>query len=127
MSVPFNPKQGPILLEAEVTGPARSLTLELILDTGATGSLLSEAVVLALGYDLSAVTNRAAMTTGSGLISVPRVTLTRMTALGSHRFGFPVLVYTLPSATSVSGLLGLDFLRGGVLTIDFKSGQLELI
>jgi|GEM_PF-737669 len=48
MSVRFNPKHGPIVIEAEVTGPARSLTLELILDTGATNSLLSEAVVLAL-------------------------------------------------------------------------------
>src|SRR5208337_1560232 len=105
MSVPFNPKHGPIVIEAEVTGPARSLTLELILDTGATISLLSEAVVLALGYDLSALTSRAGMTTGRAIISVPRVTLTRMTALGAHRFGFPVLVYTLPSATSVAGLL----------------------
>jgi len=66
------------------------------------------------------------MTTGSAIISVPRVTLTRMTALGAHRFGFPVLVYTLPSATSVAGLIGLDFLRGHALLIDFKSGQLEL-
>ena len=31
MSVPFNAKRGPILIEAEVTGPARSMTLELIL------------------------------------------------------------------------------------------------
>src|SRR5208337_85739 len=48
MSVRFNPKHGPIVIEAEVTGPARSLTLELILDTGATNGLLREAVVLAL-------------------------------------------------------------------------------
>lgn len=126
MSVPFNPKHGPILIEAEVTGTARSLTLELILDTGATNSLLNEAVVQALGYDLSVVTTRVGMTTGSAIVSVPRVTLTRMTALGAHRFGFPVLVYTLPSTASVAGLLGLDFLRGYALLIDFKSGQLEL-
>jgi len=53
MSVSFNAKHGPILIEAEVTGPTRTLTLELLLDTGATSSLLSETVVSALGYDLS--------------------------------------------------------------------------
>jgi predicted aspartyl protease len=126
MSIPFNPKQGPILIEVEATGPSRSMTLELILDTGATSSLLSEDVVRALGYDLSLVTSRAQMTTGSTVISVPQVILTRMTTLGTHRFGFPVLVYTLPAATSVAGLIGLDFLRGFILTVDFRSGRLDL-
>ncbi len=124
MSVPFNAKHGPILVEAEVTGPARSLSLELLLDTGATNSLLSETVVSLPGYDLSAVTSRAQVTTGSSLISAPRVTLTRMTALGSHRFGFPVLAYTLGTSATVKGLLGLDFLRDHVLTIDLRNGLL---
>jgi len=126
MSVPFNARHGPILIEAEVTGPTRSLALELILDTGATTSLLSETILTALGYDLSLVTSRAQMTTGSSIISVPRVTLTRMTALGSHRFGFSVLAYTLSTSTTVKGLLGLDFLRDHVLTIDFRNGELDL-
>jgi len=126
MSVPFNAKHGPILLQAEVTGPARSLTLELLLDTGATSSLVSETVVSALGYDLSLVASRTQLTTGSSLISVPRVTLTRMMALGCHRFGFPVLAYTLSTSTAVKGLVGLDFLRDQLLTIDFRDGQLDL-
>ncbi len=45
MSHPFDAKQGPIIVKAEVTGPDRSLTLQLILDTGATTSLLNEAVL----------------------------------------------------------------------------------
>ena len=36
MSFPFDLSHGPILVKAEVTGPDRSLALELILDTGAT-------------------------------------------------------------------------------------------
>ena len=126
MSSPFDASHGPILVQAEVTGPARSLTLQLILDTGATTSLLNEAVLLALGYDLASVTDRAQMTTGSLVTSVPRVVLTRLTALGRHRFGFPVLAHTLPVSASVHGLLGLDFLREGVLTIDFRAGQIML-
>jgi hypothetical protein len=39
----------------------------------------------------------------------------------------PILAYSLPAEASASGLLGLDFLRGGVLTIDFRSGQLSFV
>jgi predicted aspartyl protease len=126
MSHPFNPKHGPILIEAEVTGSDRSMTLPLLLDTGATTSLIKESVLLALGYDLANVTDRVRMTTGSAVQSVPKVILTRLTALGQHRFGFPVLAYSLPASASVSGLLGLDFLRDHVLTIDFRTGQVDL-
>jgi hypothetical protein len=126
VSHPFNPKHGPILVQAEVVGPSRSMALPLILDTGATTSLLKEGVLLALGYDLASVTARVPMTTGSVVTSVPRVVLTRFTALGQHRFGFPVLAYTLPASASVSGLLGLDFLRDQVLTIDFRAGLIAL-
>jgi predicted aspartyl protease len=122
----FNSKQGPIVVEAEITGPSRSMTVPLILDTGATTSLLKEAVLLALGFDLVSVTDRVQMTTGSTVISVPRVVLTRLTAMGRHQFGFPVLAYSLPAAVSVSGLIGLDFLRNQVLTIDFRAGQITL-
>ena len=125
MSVSFNPKHGPIVIEAEITGPARSLSLELLLDTGATTSVLS-GVVAMLGYDLSLETGRVRLTTGTSVILVPQVTLTRMTALGSHRFGLPVLAYPFSPSTTVKGLLGLDFLRGQVLTIDFRNGQLAI-
>lgn len=126
MSFSFDPSHGPILVKAEVTGPVRSLALQLILDAGATTSLLNDAVLLTLGYDLASVTDRVQMTTGSLVTSVPRVVLTRVTALGQHRIGFPFLAHTLPVSASVHGLLGLDFLRGGVLTIDFRSGQIAL-
>ncbi len=126
MSFPFDPRHGPILVKAEVTGPDRSLALQLILDTGATTSLLNDAVLLALGYDLASVPDRVRMTTGSLETSVPKVILTRLTALGQHPIGFPVLAHTLPVSTSVHGLLGLDCLRGGFLTVDFRSRQIAL-
>jgi predicted aspartyl protease len=126
VSHPFNPRQGPIIIEAEVTGPKRSLALPLILDTGATTSLLKDSVLTALGFDLASVTQHVQMTTGSHVTSVPRVILTRMTALGRTRIGMPVLAHTLPTRVSVSGLLGLDFLRDQLLTIDFRTGQITL-
>jgi predicted aspartyl protease len=126
VSEPFSSRSGPILIRAEVTGPARSIPLRLILDTGATTSLIDRSILTSLGFDLAGATNLVPMTTGSGVVSVPRVVLTRLTALGHHRFGFPVLAYSLPAGAQVFGLLGLDFLRGRKLTIDFIAGQVEL-
>ncbi len=57
---------------------------------------------------------------------VPVVMLTRLSALGQHRFGFPVIAHTLPPGSNVDGLLGLDFLRGQILTIDFRANWLSL-
>jgi hypothetical protein len=127
MSDSFNPKHGPILVTAEVSGPAQSMAVDLILDTGATTRLLSEATLTTLGYDLETVTDRAQMTTGSLVTSVPRVVLTRLSALGPHRFGFPVLAHTVPASASVRGLLGLDVFRDGVLTLDFRAEQITLV
>jgi predicted aspartyl protease len=127
MSSAFNAKHGPILVEAEVTGPGRSMTLSLILDTGATTSLLKETVLVALGYDLATATVRVPVTTGTVVTTVPSVMLTRLTALGHHRFGFPVLAHPLHAGLSVSGLLGLDFLRDQSLTVDFRRGEITLV
>ena len=126
MSHPFQPRPGPITVAAEVTGPGQSMTLRLILDTGATTSLLTEAILLTLGYDLASITDFTRVTTGTTVTTVPRVVLTRLTALGHHRFGFPVLAHTLHTVESVHGLLGLDFLRDQELTIDFRAGQITL-
>ena len=102
------------------------MPLSLILDTGATTTLIKESVLLALGYDLVSTIDRVTMTTGSIVTTVPRVILTRLTALGQHRFGIPVLAYSLPANVSASGLLGLDFLRHQVLTVDFRAGLITL-
>jgi predicted aspartyl protease len=126
VSHPFQSTHGPILILREVTGPARSIPIQLILDTGATTSLLDRSVLIALGFDLASATDFVPMTTGSAVESVPRVVVTRFSALGQHRFGFPLLAHALPESAQVFGLLGLDFLRGFELTINFKTGRIDL-
>ena len=126
MSHPFNPKHGPILVEAEVTGPDRSMTLPLILDTGATTSLLNEAVLLALGYDLASVTDRVPMTTGSLGHVRPEGDPDKVDGLGSASVRLPRAGLHTARERVGSGLLGLDFLRDQVLTIDFRAGQITL-
>jgi hypothetical protein len=49
-----------------------------------------------------------------------------MIAMGQERTDFPVLAHTLPPSASVDGLLGLDFLRRQIVTIDFRRGIISL-
>ena len=127
MSFPFNSKKGLILVTAEVEGPVGTLITRLALDTGASTTLLSTAVLVTLGYDPAASIERHQVTTGSGVEFVPQVRITRFKALGQERLHFPILAHTLPPSAKVDGVVGLDFLRGLALTIDFRAGKLELI
>jgi hypothetical protein len=69
---------------------------------------------------------RAQITTASGDLWVPRVIVDRVDALGISRATFPMLAHTLPKSIRVDGLLGLDFLRGQRLTVDFRQGLVSV-
>jgi predicted aspartyl protease len=126
MTFPFNPQQGLIIAGAELAGPSGTAVVQLALDTGATDTLINVGVLVALGYDPALSPHRVQITTGSGVEFVPRVTLSRLKALGQERLAFSVLAHTLPPSTGVDGLLGLDFLRGQILTLDFRAGQISV-
>jgi predicted aspartyl protease len=127
MSFSFNPGRGPISVEAEFSGPTGRLDLRLLLDTGATTTVIDPTLLVSVGYDPDASTDRVPVAMGSGVVSAPRLVLNRLTALGQHRIGLLVLASTLPPAAGADGLLGLDFLRGHVLTLDFQSGLISLV
>jgi predicted aspartyl protease len=110
VSFPFDPTRGPIYVEAEISGLSGRSNLRLLLDTGATASLIDPTMLIAVGFDPTTATDRVQVTMGNGVESVPRIVLTRLTTLGQHRFGFPVLTHPLPPDAGVDGLLGLDFL-----------------
>ena len=113
-------------MEASASGPADSMDLQLILDTGATTSMLSEDVVRQLGYDPDLDSKRIEFTTTGGAVTRPIITLNRLSALDQHRLGLEVIVHSIPGDTKVDGLLGLDFLRGRVLSINFLTERLSL-
>jgi predicted aspartyl protease len=100
--------------------------LRLALDTGATSTVVNVGMLVAVGYDPALAPDRVQVTTGSGVEFVPRLTLDKFVALGQERIDFPVLCHTLPPSAGVDGLLGLDFLRGQSLTIDFRNGRMTL-
>jgi predicted aspartyl protease len=126
MSASFDPVEGLIPVSVELTGPSGSAVLRFALDTGATRTLVNVGMLVSLGYDPALAPDRVQVTTGSGVEFAPRVCVERIVALGQTRSEFAVLAHTLPPSAGVDGLLGLDFLRGQVLTADFRNGVVTL-
>jgi gag-polyprotein putative aspartyl protease len=123
----FDPTQSLIIIQAQVEGPSGTAILRLALDTGASKSLVNTGMLIALGYDPAlAGGGRVQVTTGSGIEYLSQVRLLSLTALGVKRSDFALLCHTLPPSTGVDGLLGLDFLEERNLTIDFRSGQIDI-
>lgn len=125
MSQAFNARRGLILIPAELEGPSGTVLLRLALDTGATNTLIGVGALVRVGYDPARAQTHVQATTASGVVLMPRLPVIRFKTLGQERVNFLVLTHTLPSA-SFDGLLGLDFLRGQMLAIDFRVGQISL-
>jgi hypothetical protein len=88
--------------------------------------MINVAHLIAIGYDPSLSPDRVQVTTGSGVEYAPRIKVSRFGALGQERASFPILSHTLPPSAGIDGLLGLDFLRGQKLDVDFRNGHLWL-
>ena len=126
MSESFNSQHGLIIVSAELFGPTRTIVVRLALDTGAMGTLINAGPLITVGYDPALAPDRVQITTGSGTAYVPRVAVSRLKALGQERANFPILAHTLPPSAGIDGLLGLDFLRGQVLNVDFRQALITL-
>ena len=110
-----------------LTGPLGNAVLRLALDTGATITLINVEILVAIGYDPTISSNLIEVTTGSCVESVPSITLRKILALGHTHTDFPIIAHTLPPSSGVDGVLGLDFLRGLSLSIDFRHGKINLV
>jgi predicted aspartyl protease len=112
VSFAFNPHQGLIVVRAELWGASGKGILSLALDTGATSTLVNQSRLMQLGYDPSVVPNRLQITTGSGVIFVPRIAISKIAALVQERTNFMVLAHTLRRAQVLTGLSGWIFFAG---------------
>jgi predicted aspartyl protease len=126
VTFPFDPTQSRIIIGAELSGPTATVNLNLLLDTGASDTVIDESWLAVTGYTPANATGQFKLLTAGGTVPVLQVPVVSISALGQSRTNFPVLAHSLPSGTSHDGVLGLDFLRGNVLTIDFLKGEITL-
>ena len=126
MTTPFNPQEALIVVMARVHGPAGITRVRLALDTGATSSIVAREALELIGYNPTRSSDRVRVVTGSAIERAPLITVGRIEGLGRERRDLRILAYAIPSAAGVDGVLGLDFVRGWRLTIDFRAGLITL-
>ena len=126
MSIAFNPAGNTVPVAVQLAGPGGIAAATLIIDTGATWTIIARDVALRLGYAPDAAMARAQIITASGRESAPIITVQRITAIDTEKRDFPILCHNLPTGAPVDGVLGLDFFRGQKLTIDFRAGLATL-
>lgn len=105
----FKPESGLVIVRADLSGPAGAAVLRLALDTGATQSVVSSAILVSVGYDPAASTDRVQVTTGSGIEFAPRVVVSAITAINRNVIDFSVLALTLPQAPASTDCLAWIF------------------
>lgn len=124
MSVPFDTAASRVVVPVLLVGPRRAVRVRLILDTGATQTMIRTELLREIGCVISDTPRRVRSVTGIG--QVRSATLTHLESLGVRRGNFTVAAHEFPPGLMTEGLLGLDFLRGRVLTLDFARGRMAL-
>ncbi len=126
MRYPFNPYGRLIVVPATLHGPLKEVNVHLALDTGATTTVISEQALQYVGCETDTTEKPVEITTASGKESVFEIRIDKLCALGKVVTDLAILCHTLPPGAGFDGVLGLDFLRGRRLTIDFRAGLLSL-
>jgi hypothetical protein len=64
--------------------------------------------------------------TASAVEQVPEIIVKEISVGDEQRADFPILCHSFPEDITVDGFLGLDFIRGTQLTIDFRGGLVKI-
>lgn len=126
MSEVFAPDARSIRVPVFVVGGRASYTVRCAIDTGSTQTILPATILRALGYDLARPVHRTRIRSATGIAPAPVIRVSAITALDRVRTDFLVAAHDLPLGVEADGLLGLDFFRGLILTLDFARGRITL-
>jgi predicted aspartyl protease len=127
--VTFDPSASVVVVDCllEAADGTSFLVIPVVLDTGASFTVVATDILVHLGYDpANPLFTRQRIVTGSGIEYAPRMTLRSVTAIGQKVANLEVLGHDLPAESGISGLLGLNFLRHFRLTVRFRKGIAEL-
>ncbi|MEW6417370.1 MAG: retropepsin-like aspartic protease [Nitrospirota bacterium] len=128
VAITFDSNERLIFLDIGVTSFDGSwvIYLPVVLDTGATTTILPADILADLGYDPgNPGLPRTRMITGSGIGYSPYITVKSLIVGGEKIDNVGVLCHDLPTETGIDGLLGLNFLKNFDITIEYSSGMLH--
>ncbi len=121
----LNP-QNLIFCRAVLRNQRRSISLKLALDTGASYTMVSYDAAREIGIDPSKSHRQIDVTTGSGVILTPVVSIPIFQSLGQEVKNLEVICHDLPSEGIVDGLLGLNFLKHFNVNLRFLERIMEV-
>jgi clan AA aspartic protease (TIGR02281 family) len=115
-----------VLKNVKLTGPAGSISVDMILDTGAGISAVNWLHLKIIGYDPAVVEEREEIVTANGIIEVPRLKIEKISIGDIEATNVDVIGHDIPEMVGIKGLLGLSFIKNFRTVIDFKEGFLEI-
>ena len=99
----------------------------LVVDTGASQTIISRRLATELGLASTAYATRVLLHTATGSVQVDAVILDAIRIGGAELKNSQVLIHDLPDLPfTVDGLLGLSFLGAYQITLDSSRGELHL-
>jgi Aspartyl protease len=125
VSVRFNSARRLIIVRGDVFGPLGAAVFRMVLDTGLTRTVLDRELFGSIGIVADFYRPVVTMESATGIAHIPQAQADRICSVEQERHRFDVLLHDY-SASRFDGVLGLDFLRGHELTIDFPRGQISL-
>ncbi|MEG4964013.1 MULTISPECIES: retropepsin-like aspartic protease [unclassified Microcoleus] len=91
-------------------GDATEYRVRLLVDTGASYTILPVKTLEDLGYDTRNPLRRQEIFTGQGRIYVPVINVSWFNCVGKLIENFDVFAHDIPPNLRIDGLLGMDFL-----------------
>lgn len=126
MKFSFDVSLGAIRVSAEFESPNGTQMVNLSLDTGSTDTAIRFSKLLAAGYSVENASASFPVVTAAGCVKMLELQLPRFASLGHSVLNFPVLAMHDVEEATYDGVLGNDFFRDRVLTIDYRNGTIEL-
>jgi len=124
VGVPIIQQAGAIFVRGQVNEQAETLFL---VDTGATYCVLTKAAADRLGLTASPVLTMVKLTTASGIIEAPLITVDLIQIGGAEARSVEAVIHDMPEFPSaIAGLLGLSFLGQFKVEIDREEGVMLL-
>jgi len=124
VTVPLQHIGGSLAITVRLNGERQA---QLILDTGATLTLLSRAIARDLGLYSESPSSSAMVNTAGGQVTVDVMRIGAIEVGGAAVRNVPVAIFDLPDAPpTIEGLLGLSFLSHFLVTLDLEQSELRL-
>ncbi|MBE9029917.1 retropepsin-like domain-containing protein [filamentous cyanobacterium LEGE 11480] len=113
-----------LYLNAAITGWNDDIALlRLLIDTGASYTVLPSPPLRTLGYDIENADKHRQIITASGIVNAPLVHVKCFNCLGIQLQNHPILIYDLPSTKQFDGILGMDFLAANRVSISTSDAE----